>query len=179
MQSAFPSEYILLGLLADRPMHGYELAQMVGNDEALRALWHIERSQVYFLLRKLLEHGFIVETAEERAGGPPRVIYAPTAAGREALRDWLREPEGSPRGLRNAFLAKLYLALRVDREAADELLAAQKQSLQQWADRHRAGTGAADFSALVHRLRLAQVEAALVTLEEFDPEAIVHPGEPV
>jgi DNA-binding PadR family transcriptional regulator len=179
MQSAFPSEYILLGLLADRPMHGYELAQLVGSDEALRAIWHIERSQAYFLLRKLLERAYIVETAEEQAGGPPRVIYAPTAAGRAALSEWLREPEGSPRGLRNAFLAKLYLALRVDGEAAYELLSAQKQSLRQWAERHRARAGTGDFAAFVHRLRLAQVEAALATLEDLRPESLAMLGERV
>jgi DNA-binding PadR family transcriptional regulator len=172
MQPAFPSEFILLGLLAERPMHGYELAQLVSTDEALRAIWHIEPSQAYFLLRKLTERGLIVETAEEQAGGPPRVIYAPTSGGLAALHAWLREPEGSPRGLRNAFLAKLYLALRIDRPAADELLSAQKQALSQWAARHRELAGTDDFAALVHRLRLAQVEAALATLEDVRPEAL-------
>ncbi len=169
MQAAWPSEYILLGLLAERPMHGYELAQMVGSDEALCAIWRIERSQAYFLLRKLVARGYITETAEEQAGGPPRVIYAPTAAGHAALHAWLREPESSPRGLRNAFLAKLYLAMRCDLQAAATLLDGQRAALRQWAGKHRAKAEGEDFAALIHRLRLAQVEAALAVLEDVSP----------
>jgi DNA-binding PadR family transcriptional regulator len=46
MQSSWPAENILLGLLCERPMHGYEIAQVVQGDEALRAIWRIERSEI-------------------------------------------------------------------------------------------------------------------------------------
>ncbi len=46
MQATWPSEYVLLGLVTERPMYGYELAQLVSTDEALCAIWRIERSQV-------------------------------------------------------------------------------------------------------------------------------------
>jgi DNA-binding PadR family transcriptional regulator len=59
-------------------MHGYEIAQVVQGDEALRVIWRIERSEIYFLLGKLSKGGLIVERAAEQAGGPVRVIYAPT-----------------------------------------------------------------------------------------------------
>ncbi len=127
------------------------------------------------MLRKLLQRGYIVEVAEEQAGGPPRVVYSPTQAGRTALSAWLREPEGSPRGLRNAFLAKFYLALRCDRQAAEELLAAQQTALNQWANRHHERAKGEDFAALVHRLRLAQVEAALAVLADVRPTKIAVP----
>ncbi len=171
MQAPWPSEYVILGLLAEQPMHGYELAQRLSSDEALCAIWHIERSQVYFLLGKLIERGHIAETGEQQASGPTRVIYAPTAEGRAALLAWLRVPEPSPRGLRAAFLAKLYFALRSYPEIAHELLAGQKSVLAEWAGRHRAGASGHDFAALVHRLRMVQVEAVLAILEEVDPDA--------
>ncbi len=168
MQSTWPAEYLLLGLLAEQPMHGYELAQRLTDDEALCAIWHIERSQVYFLLGKLIERGHIVESAEERAGGPPRVIYEPTAVGRAALLAWLRQPESSPRSLRAAFLAKLYLAIRTYPDIAAGLMAEQRRTLADWAARHRSAATGEGFAALVHRVRLAQVEAALQALDEVD-----------
>ncbi len=63
MQSSWPAENVLLGLLCDRPMHGYEIAQVVQGDEALRAIWRIERSEIYFLLGKLAKGGLIMERA--------------------------------------------------------------------------------------------------------------------
>ena len=77
MRADWPSENILLGLLCERPMHGYELARLAQEDQALRAIWRIERSEVYFLLGKLRQKGLIAEHAEEHAAGPARTIYAP------------------------------------------------------------------------------------------------------
>src|SRR5512139_3125872 len=107
MQADWPSENILLGLLCERPMHGYELARLVQQDEALRAIWRIERSEIYFLLGKLKQKAFIVEVAEERSGGPARTIYAPTESGRAAFEEWLQTPEARPRNLRSALLARV------------------------------------------------------------------------
>ena len=89
-------------------MHGYEIAQVVQGDEALRAIWRIERSEIYFLLGKLSKGGLIMESAAEQAGGPVRVIYAPTEAGRAQFHQWLRTPEAKPRNLRTALLARLH-----------------------------------------------------------------------
>ena len=104
MQADWPAENILLALLCERPMHGYELAQTVKTDAALRAIWRIELSEVYFLLRKLLKQGAIVAEAEAPGAGPRRVVYAPTPAGRIALEGWLTTPEKYPRNLRTALL---------------------------------------------------------------------------
>ena len=86
MHADWPAENIVLALLCERPMHGYELAQLVKSDAALRAIWRIELSEVYFLLRKLLKLGFIVEHAEEDGEPRPRrVLYTPTPSGQAAL----------------------------------------------------------------------------------------------
>lgn len=166
MQATWSSEYVPLALLCERPMHGYELYQLVRADETLRAIWRIERSQLYFLLRKLQDLGYISEKAEEQSGGPPRQIYAPTRAGRAALNRWLHTPEPYPRDLRTAFLAKLYLALRSQPQAAVELVEAQKRVLREWAARRREWAAGDGLVALVHSLRLAQVEAALTWLDD-------------
>ncbi len=168
MHADWPAENIVLALLCERPMHGYELAQLVKSDAALRAIWRIELSEVYFLLRKLLKLGFIVEHAgEDGETRSRRVLYTPTPHGRAALEAWLATPEKYPRNLRTALLARIYLAMRRDPTLALQLIDAQKEQLAGWLARERERVYADDLVALIHRFRTAQVEAAIVALDEL------------
>lgn len=157
-------------------MHGYELARLVRADDALRAIWHLERSEVYFLLKKLLDKGHIEEVVDSKppavstrrqAGGPPRRIYQVTVAGRAAVDAWMTTPVSSPRDLRAAFLTKLYLAMRRDPETALALLDRQRQVLAHWQERLSRAATSDPFLASVHRLRLAQVVASLNALDDM------------
>lgn len=178
MHADWPAENIVLALLCERPMHGYELAQLVKSDPALRAIWRIELSEVYFLLRKLLKLGFIVEHAEEESGARPRrVLYAPTPAGQAALDAWLTNPEKLPRNLRTALLARIYLAMRRDPALAVQLVDAQKAQLAGWLAREQDRTAADEVVVLVHRFRAAQVEAAIVALDELRRLALARAGQ--
>jgi DNA-binding PadR family transcriptional regulator len=155
-------------------MHGYELARLVQEDQALHTIWRIERSEVYFLLGKLRQKAYIVEYAEERLNGPARTIYAPTEAGRLQFFQWLRTPETKPRNLRTALLARVYMALRHDPSIAVDLLDAQKRVLDEWLLREGQKAGADDVVALVHRLRTAQVRAMLEALDDLRALALTR-----
>jgi DNA-binding PadR family transcriptional regulator len=168
MHADWPAENIVLALLCERPMYGYELAQVVKSDAALRAIWRIELSEVYFLLRKLLKLGFIVEHAEETSGARPRrVLYAPTVIGQGALEAWLTTPEKSPRNLRSALLARIYLAMRRDPALAVQLVDAQKEHLTGWLTREQDRAYPDELLVVIRRFRAAQVEAAIVALDEL------------
>jgi len=169
MKSDWPSENILLGLLAEKPMHGYELALRVRGDEALRAIWRIERSEAYFLLGKLLKQGYIspAEGGEEPAGGPARQVWSATEAGRAALAQWLASPELYPRNLRTALLARVYIALRQDPQVALRLIDAQKRVLEEWLAAARRRESGNQVVAVVQRFRAAQVQASLEALDEL------------
>jgi DNA-binding PadR family transcriptional regulator len=179
MQSSWPVENILLGLLCERPMHGYEIAQVVQGDEALRSIWRIERSEIYFLLGKLSKGGLIMESAAEQAAGPIRVIYAPTEAGRAQFFEWLRTPEAKPRNLRTALLARVYMALRHDPRIAIALIDAQCQALTEWLELARQQTTDNEVVALVHRLRAAQVAATLEALDDLRGLALARWQAPI
>ncbi|PKM01316.1 MAG: hypothetical protein CVV17_07645 [Gammaproteobacteria bacterium HGW-Gammaproteobacteria-7] len=178
MHADWPAENIVLALLCERPMHGYELAQLVKTDAALRAIWRIELSEVYFLLRKLLKQGFIAERAEERGAGPRRVIYAPTPSGQAALDAWLVSPEKYPRNLRTALLARIYMALRRDPALALRLIDAQAEHLANWLGRERERVFEDDVVTLVHRFRAAQVEATIIALDELRRLALARASAP-
>jgi DNA-binding PadR family transcriptional regulator len=178
MQADWPAENILLALMSEHPMHGYELAQLVKSDAALHTIWRIERSEVYFLLRKLLKHGFIVEHAEERGAGPRRLVYAASPSGLAALDLWLMNPEKSPRNLRTAMLARIYVAQRRDPALAVRLIDAQKEQLNLWLSHERDRIFTDEMVAVIHHFRAAQVDAMIVALDELRVLALKRTGVP-
>lgn len=81
--------HALLGLLAQKPGHGYELhaafEAIVGGD----SLWNLKLPQVYTTLERLQQAGW-VECASDLGEGdePSRRLYALTPAGCTALQQW-------------------------------------------------------------------------------------------
>src|SRR5213594_3932864 len=78
-------DLVLLSLLAERPMHGYQ-ANLELERREIRDWAGISRPQVYYSLEKLARTGLIraIET-KEPAAGPERSSYETTAKGRGAL----------------------------------------------------------------------------------------------
>jgi DNA-binding PadR family transcriptional regulator len=88
---ASPATYGLLGMLATRPMTGYELTQQVRR--SLRFVWPTSEGHLYREQKKLVVLGWATVTSEP-AGRRTRHRYAITRSGRAALRAWLAtEPE--------------------------------------------------------------------------------------
>lgn len=81
------SEVTLLGLLAERPRHGFDLEKVI-DERGMRQWTQIGFSSIYYLLGKLDGRGLVEEVAVERGGpGRARRVYAVTAAGRAAAAD--------------------------------------------------------------------------------------------
>src|SRR5215469_15569390 len=82
-------DLVLLSLLAERPMHGYQ-ANLELERRQVRDWAGISRPQVYYSLEKLERMGLLHASRDaEPAGGPERTVLATTAKGREALADAL------------------------------------------------------------------------------------------
>jgi DNA-binding PadR family transcriptional regulator len=79
---------ILLGMLAGRPMSGYDLSKLF--ERFLEHLWSARHSQIYPLLADLVEDGLIRQSGSGPRG---RKIYEITDAGLAELRAWLTETE--------------------------------------------------------------------------------------
>jgi DNA-binding PadR family transcriptional regulator len=77
-------DLVLLSLLAERPMHGYE-ANLELERRDIRDWAAISRPQVYYSLEKLAAAGFIRKAdSSEPASGPERAVFQTAAAGRAA-----------------------------------------------------------------------------------------------
>ncbi|MCA9928306.1 MAG: PadR family transcriptional regulator [Anaerolineales bacterium] len=118
----------ILGLLAHRPRHGYELHDafeaMVGGEQN----WDIKPAQVYTTLNRLEKLGFVMEDAVQQEGGPEKHIYAVTEAGRAELLDWFSKPILSDRR-RDEFFLKLMLSVVVEDGDPHKLIYIQRAGL--------------------------------------------------
>jgi DNA-binding PadR family transcriptional regulator len=103
-------DLVLLSLLAERPMHGYQANAELERRE-IRDWAGISRPQVYYSLEKLARAGMIssLET-DEPASGPERSSFETSAKGRAALADALESEDWTTQRDRPAFLTWVALS---------------------------------------------------------------------
>jgi len=103
-------DLVLLSLLAERPMHGYQ-ANLELERRQVRDWAGISRPQVYYSMEKLERLGLLrVSKDSVPAAGPDRSVLAVTASGRAALADALEHEDWTTQRERPAFLTWLALS---------------------------------------------------------------------
>lgn len=103
------ADLVLLSLLSERPMHGYQ-ANLELERREIRDWAGISRPQVYYSLEKLERLGFLRPARDkEPPAGPERSLLAVTAAGRSALTDALEREDWTTQRERPSFLTWLAL----------------------------------------------------------------------
>jgi DNA-binding PadR family transcriptional regulator len=123
--------YAILGLLAQKPRHGYELRAafeaVVGGD----VNWDVKPAQIYTTLDRLEEAG-LVECCSDLGEGdePSRRVYAVTGPGRAALTEWFAQGV-TPDHQRDEFFVKLMTALVSGEGKLDRIIQTQRAHLFQ------------------------------------------------
>ena len=159
------NEWAVLGLLAEQPRHGYDIAGELQPVAEVGQVWRVPRPLVYRALDRLAALGLAEQRGREPGdAGPRRTVHGPTDAGRRELDRWLATPVDHLRDVRSALLLKLVVARRlgVDRSP---LVTAQRahvrRSLAALADRPPAD----DPVALWRHHSAAAVAAFLADLD--------------
>jgi DNA-binding PadR family transcriptional regulator len=117
-------EYALLGLLAVKPDHGYNLYQRLVSD--LGQVWHISLSQTYNILNRLKDQGFVIEITQDQEKRPARRQFHLTSSGQLRLQKWLDTPtHDSVRAIRVEFTTRLYFTNLIDPLKTHELIETQ------------------------------------------------------
>jgi DNA-binding PadR family transcriptional regulator len=119
--------YVILGMVSKGPQSGYEIKALV--DQTTRFFWAASYGQIYPELKRLAEAG-LIEGVDAPRGERKRTVYAITAAGEEALKDWLRQAPATYE-MREEGLLKLFFAGVLPRTESAEIL--------RWMRDHRAG----------------------------------------
>ena len=103
-------DLVLLSLLAERPLHGYQANAELERRE-VRDWAGISRPQVYYSIEKLAQLGFVrASEIESPAAGPERRVFQTTATGRTALADALERQEWATHRERPRFLTWIALS---------------------------------------------------------------------
>lgn len=162
-------EYALLGFVQQRPLHAYEIYRQLMQDQALGRVWHLKQSQLYALLTRLEDEGYLTSTMEPQGTRPPRKILHLTPSGRAAFMRWLTTPVAHGRDFRLEFLAKLFFASQQDPATATDLILRQRQDCEAWIRNLQAQVGALSpeetYDALVLQFRIKQIEGILSWLD--------------
>jgi len=124
-------DLVLLSLLAERPMHGYQANAELERRE-IRDWAGISRPQIYYSLEKLSNGGMIrsLET-NEPASGPERSSFETTAKGRAALADALEREEWTTQPDRPSFLTWAALSWQARPGVFQKQIQRRKKFLEQ------------------------------------------------
>lgn len=159
------SEWLVLAVLNQQPMHGFAVAQLTLPQGELGRVWQIPKAVVYRSIARMLAAGLVIPESTEQGLGPQRTVYAVTRAGSEAAQRWLHTPVEHVRDIRSHLLLKLALLDRAGGDPTD-LLRGQRAVLEPIAkaieDQHAQVGG---FDAVLLAWRRATAVAALDFLD--------------
>lgn len=117
-------KYALLGILAEKDMHGYELKSKF--DEKVGEFWSLNFGQIYSTLDRLEKENFVTHDREVQERRPDRKVFSITPEGYIALKTWLSTPVNKIRALRDEFFIKLVFLDKSNPAPILELIERQK-----------------------------------------------------
>jgi len=131
-------DLVLLSLLAERPMHGYQ-ANAELERRQIRDWAAVSKPQVYYSLEKLARARLLRRLqTDQPAAGPERDTFETTDKGREALADALEREAWTTQRDRPAFLTWLALSWQARPGVFRKQLKKRRQFLMKELKRERA-----------------------------------------
>ena len=130
--SATKIDLLLLGLLLDRPMHGYELYQQIQSD-GIGDWFHISMAGVYYSLGKLRDQGWVAESRQRGGRSTRKSIYRLTEEGRAAFFAAMEAQAISQERVQLDYDVVIYLLNRLPLQSAISLLEQHQATLEQQA----------------------------------------------
>lgn len=163
-------EFVLLGLLYDHPMHGYELHQTLQRD--FRQVWHISQSQAYNIINRLLDRGLLQAETQPGDGSPDKHLLFITEAGRDRFLTWLTTPTPSAtQPIRTEFITRLAFARSAFPQLEDQIIREQaallRTRLQQLDDQLHNLPADSNANRLALELRIRSLVNISAWLEEI------------
>ena len=165
-------KYGLLGILAKKPQHGYELKRTF--EQITGGFWELNYGQIYQTLDRLESDGFVTFTVEQEDNVPDKKVYEITHDGRDALRTWIDNPEPRPRPLRDELFIRLAVMTSGDVNSMLDLVEAhQRIYLTKMSELTRAKTKVSSNLPQSNTVPDALIEDLLIDAALFHAEADV------
>lgn len=132
------SDLVILSLLAERPMHGYEVNATL-EERNIREWAPVSRPQIYYSLDKLTKLKLIrVTETEATSAGPERRVMQTTALGREQLADALEAKHWTTQRVYQPFLIWLALSWQARTKTFRKQLDNRRKLLEEGLSREKA-----------------------------------------
>ncbi|MFI9819339.1 PadR family transcriptional regulator [Streptomyces sp. NPDC052013] len=97
-------DHAILVSLLEKPGSGYELSRRF--ERSIGYFWTATHQQIYRVLRRMESDGWIDVREVPQEGRPDKKVYSVSAAGRDALAQWLHEPI-EPESIRHDLAVKI------------------------------------------------------------------------
>jgi len=143
--------FVVLGLVAQRPRHGYEIKAAF--EDLLGGTWPLNIGQVYTTLARLERDGLVKVEVVRQQLLPDRKVYTITEKGWDHLHRWLAEPVADPIRLKDEFFLKVLVHTQIDGGDPVALI---------WSQRQRYFQTLSDLNALRHDAALEPATALLL-----------------
>jgi DNA-binding PadR family transcriptional regulator len=159
------TDLLQLGLLMDRPMHGYELYQQI-QAEGIDGWFNISAAGVYYSLGKLRDQGLVAESGQSAGRSSRKSVYRLTEKGRTVFFDALEaELDNQDQTYLDYDLAVFFLNRLPVQRAIPQLqkhqafLAGQAQEVEAALDAEQGnGSSPLGLAVLDHRRRYLEME---------------------
>jgi DNA-binding PadR family transcriptional regulator len=159
--------HALLALLSDGPKYGLQLRDEF--EARTGEVWPLNVGQVYTTLGRLERDGLV--SSGDEADGPQR-SYAMTAAGAQALHEWLQSPASESPPPRDELLIKVLVAADVPDVDVHDVIQRQRKylvELMQGYTKVKADAAEEDVAlAVIVDAQLFRLEAAVRWLDATD-----------
>jgi len=173
--------YVMLGLLAQQPMSGYDVRRLLQSISWLTGT--PSAGSIYPSLRRLLQGELVTVDVQVRQDRPPRKVYTLTEAGRRELQRWLERPV-APGASMKAFVNRLILAASQSSTALQSDMQQRRSDVDGWrsslerirasldGDKDRGHRMVVDYALTVARAEIAWLSDELdrVSQEPSIPE---------
>ncbi|MBX9571500.1 MAG: PadR family transcriptional regulator [Candidatus Obscuribacterales bacterium] len=128
MASLTTPDLVVLAMLAEESMHGYQLNNELERRD-VKDWAGISRPQVYYSLKKLRELKLINPANSESSAGPERQVFAVSKNGMKKLAEALDEDRWALERIPPRFLTWMALSIHADRTSVGKLIEKRKQFL--------------------------------------------------
>ena len=122
-------ELAVLGLLKERPMHGYQLSRELG--DSLGGLWRVSYGSLYPTLRRLESDAAIESEAGDVRGARRKKVYRITPKGEQIFLELLQETPQDTQTEDARFRMRLAFFRYLPPETRIRLLERRRQALQE------------------------------------------------
>ena len=163
-QSTTKIDLLLLGLLLDRPMHGYELYQQI-RAEGIDTWFNISMAGVYYSVSKLHNQGLVAELHQPGGRSTRKSIFRLTEEGRSAFFATMETQAVSREKVHLDYDVIIYLLNKLPLRRATLLLEQRQAFLTERAEQvrdalaeERIGGGSPRLAILDHKHRYLEME---------------------